>query len=372
VSDSRLPPLRPYHPVTFLERGVAVPFTTPMLAGTRARPGENGGLELVIPNPSGGRGIYIMGWTAISALCTPTLHDRQLNERIAALSNVTPNTIRQVAREVAVQGLAGEAAVDAARDAAKHDKGDRVAANYLLLVSLIAQVMHMPATQDASTARDSEEMRHRAREAVSRAAPLLGRSTNWVAAALEGIADAMAGIGLDGNSSNCRLSRVVDRLKRCSSEVADWSSQQQSDDQAGYAEMVCAVADFTVSLAELTIDHARSLTDDVIGLLRSWATDPEPIIRLIGRSEWLLDGWHQICLIWTLAGDDAARRAALVEMVQLAPVLPREVREWSDVFRAAEIAMRRRRMIPLNQDWRTGATVFELIARNERIRAATC
>ena len=32
--------LQPYHPTTFLERGVAVLFTTPMLAGTRARPME--------------------------------------------------------------------------------------------------------------------------------------------------------------------------------------------------------------------------------------------------------------------------------------------------------------------------------------------
>src|ERR1700712_948232 len=101
VSESRLPLIRPYHPVTFLERGVAVPFTTPMLAGTRARPADKGGLELVIPNPSGGRGVYIMAWTSISALCTPTLHDRQLNERIATLTNVTPHTIRQVGREVA-------------------------------------------------------------------------------------------------------------------------------------------------------------------------------------------------------------------------------------------------------------------------------
>src|ERR1700712_5461419 len=54
--------MRPYHPTTFLERGVAVPFTTPMLAGTRARPAEKQGLELVIPNPSGGRGVYIMAW----------------------------------------------------------------------------------------------------------------------------------------------------------------------------------------------------------------------------------------------------------------------------------------------------------------------
>jgi hypothetical protein len=371
VSESRLPPIRPYHPVTFLERGVAVPFTTPMLAGTRARPGNKGALELVIPNPAGGRGVYIMAWTSISALCTPTLHDRQLNERIAGLTNVTPYTIRQVGREIAREGLAGEEAVEAARNATQHEKSDRLLANYLLLMTLMAQV-DVAVPPPAQEAVDPAQLQERARGTVSRIAPLLGRSTNWVASALETIADAMAGIGLSVSSTNSRLSRLVDLLQLCSNEVGDWSRTQPSEDQAGYAEMVCAVADFTLSLARVTLTQARALTDDVVGLLRSWSADPEPTLRLAGRSEWLLDGWEQICLIWRLAADDATRRAALVEMAQLVPVLPREVREWSDLFWESNISLRMRRLVPLNEDWRTGVTVFELIARNERIRAATC
>jgi hypothetical protein len=372
VSEACLPPIRPYHPVTFLERGVAVPFTTPLLAGTRARPAEKGGLELVIPNPSGGRGVYILGWTSISALCSPTLHDRQLNDRIAGLSNVTPHTIRQVGREVAAEGLAGEAAMQAAGEAAQHDNGDRMVANYLLLISLIAQVNQTSVAPDAAGAPDPEELQRRARETVSKVAPLLGRSTNWVASALEDIADVMAGVGLSGSSRTSRLSRLVDHLQRCSSDVADWSGRQYIEDQAGYAEMICAVADFTLSLARVTLDQARALTKDVVGLLRSWSADRESVLRLAGRSEWLLDGWEQICLLWRLAEDDATRRAALVEMAQLVPVLPREVRAWSDLVWESDIPLRLRRLIPLNEDWRTGKTVFELIARNERIRAATC
>jgi hypothetical protein len=132
VSQQSLPPVKPYHPTSFLERGAAIPFTTPLLAGTRARPAEKQGLELVIPNPAGGRGVYIMGWTSISSLCCPTLHDRQLNDRIAKLVSVTPSTIRRVGREVAAEGLAGEEATTAARLAAEHDRGDRLVANYQL------------------------------------------------------------------------------------------------------------------------------------------------------------------------------------------------------------------------------------------------
>jgi hypothetical protein len=363
LSESRLPPIRPYHPATFLERGVAVPFTTPMLSGTRARPSERGSLELVIPNPSGGRGVYIMAWAGISALCTPTLHDRQLNDRIAALTNVTPHTIRQVGREIAAEGLAGEEAMQAAYDATRHEKGERLMANYLLLVSLIAQVNGTSALPGAGSAVGHKELRHRARDSVSKVALLLARSTNWVASALEGIADALAGVGLYPNSTANRLSRPVDQLQRCSAEITDWSRRQSSEDQADYAGMICAVADFTLSLAQVTLTQARALTNDVVALLRAWAADPEPIMRLVGRSEWLLDGWEQIIVIWRLAEDDATRRAALVKMAQLVPVLPREVRESAELFWEADIPSRLRRLIPLNEDWRSGATAFELNAR---------
>jgi hypothetical protein len=372
VSEKSLPPVRPYHPTTFLERGVAVPFTTPLLAGTRARPAEKNGLELVIPNPSGGRGVYIMAWTSISSLCSPTLHDRQLNERIATLSSVTPHAIRRVGREVAAEGLAGEEAMNAARNAAEHDKGDRLVANYILLMALVKQVNFAPAPHEVGGAPDPMEMQRRARLAVNRVAPGLGRSTDWVAAALEAIADVMANIGLTAGSAASRVPRLVNLLQQCSTEVTDWSSAQHSDDQASYAEMIRSVAAFTLALAEVTLTQARALTNDVVGLLRSWSADPGPVVRLVGRPEWLLDGWEQICLLWIFAKDDAARRAALVEMVQLVPVLPREAREWSDLVLEAETSMRLRRLIPLNEDWRTGATVFDLIARNEHIRALTC
>jgi NAD(P)-dependent dehydrogenase (short-subunit alcohol dehydrogenase family) len=370
VSQPRLPAVQPYHPATFLERGVAVPFTTPLLAGTRARPSEKGGLELVIPNPSGGRGVYILGWNSITSLCCPTLHDKILNERIAPLKHVTPATIRLVAREISAEGLAGEEAMEAASAADRHDRGDRLVANYLLLLNLIRQVSGVnPETENMM---DHVEVQRRAQLTVSTIAPRLNRSTNWVASALESIADAMAGVGINVSSTSSRLSRLVDLLRGCSADIATWSSAQQSDDQAAYCEMMCAVADFTLDLAEATLDRARALTIDVVALLRSWSNDPQITLQLAGRAEWLLDGWETICLIWRMAEDDAARRAALFEMAQLIPTLPREVRDWSDLFLETDITLRLRRLVPLNEDWRTGTAVFSLIARNEKMRAATC
>ena len=73
-----------------------------------------------------------------------------------------------------------------------------------------------------------------------------------------------------------------------------------------------------------------------------------------------------------VAGDaegEAAQRAALAEIALIVPVLPREVAQWTGNACEMDFVLRHRRMVLRNEDWRTGAIVFELIARNERVRA---
>lgn len=132
-------PVDAFLPTTFLERGVAVPFTTPQLNGARARPGERNPLELVVQNPSGGRGVYILSWDHISSLYTLTLNDRRLIEAVVKLRGVTPDTIRTTAREVASEGLAGRGAVTAAKKARESDDLERLQANFDLLLELVRQ-----------------------------------------------------------------------------------------------------------------------------------------------------------------------------------------------------------------------------------------
>src|SRR5580692_647584 len=131
---------RPYHPTTFQERGVALPFTTPLLGGARARLSYNRGIEIIVRNPAGGRGVYVMPLNAVTALCRPTLYDKVVSNRIAFLETVTPATVRAIGRTAAAEGLAGEAAMQAARAAAKTDADDHRAVVHHLLASLIRQV----------------------------------------------------------------------------------------------------------------------------------------------------------------------------------------------------------------------------------------
>lgn len=72
-----------------------VPFTTPFLLGARIRltdtPSE---LEVVIGNPSGGRGFYIVRWGALPEACAPTLHDRRLWQRLCDQTAIAPSLAR--------------------------------------------------------------------------------------------------------------------------------------------------------------------------------------------------------------------------------------------------------------------------------------
>lgn len=68
-------PARPVVPPTmFTDRGVTVPFTTPLLASTRARRSDRQVLELIVPNPSGARGVYSPAAADITALGRSTVH----------------------------------------------------------------------------------------------------------------------------------------------------------------------------------------------------------------------------------------------------------------------------------------------------------
>ena len=344
VAPPSLPKIRPYHPVTFRERGVAVPFTTPLLSGTRARPAARADLELVVPNPSGGKGVYVMPWGGVSMLCRPTLHDRFLNERIASLESVTPADIRKAARLVAVEGFAGEDASIAARLADESERGDRLVANYLLLMVLVSQAGGDEACaaghlrNEAERNRSADESKKRARIAVDRIAPRLGKPVAWVGAALETLAVVLSDVGVDGSGTASRCERLTTLLRETCSTIEAWSADQKDEDQAAYADMICEVAEFSLAIVAITLREARALTADMLALLRAWAADASSVSAIASRPSWLLDGWEQICLIWTFAQDDAGRRSALVEMASLVPVLPREVSDWTGIILPGDVA----------------------------------
>jgi len=366
---NNIPSAKQFDPATFQERGVATPFTTPLLGGARARPGRNQEIELLMRNPAGGRGIYVMPWNGITSICRPTLHDKVLNTRIAGLESITPATVRTVARSIAAEGLAGEPAMEAARAAIETSGRDRLVTNYQLLTALIRQINVVPDLPSEALGSDTAELNARARLAIARLASHLRQPATWAVGALDAIAGVMAGTGMASSGEVGRVPRLIALLRRTREDIAEWSLTLQRENQVSCARMICSAADLTLSLAATELSKVRVLTDDMVGLLRSWAAEPDLVVRLAARPEWLLDGWEQICLIWNYALDEPSRSVALAEIADHVPVLPKEVNDWTGHESDLNKQSLTYRPIRLNADWRTGVNVFDLIARNEQFLA---
>lgn len=364
--DLRLMPA--YQPATFLERGVAVPFTTPMLAGTRARPDERNGTELLVPNPSGGAGFYILPWTALRDFCRPTLHDMRLNEAVAETSPITPLTIRHAADDIAAEGLAGRAArraVDTHRAEAQHAT---LLANFQLLLELVRQ-NEKPGLHAVPPHREMPALlERRARAVIARVGPAIGASAAFVATALEQLAHQFAAIGIGQDAAASRHGRTMRALAALHDDALGWA-EAPDDSSRGHARVLAETAALTLACGTTVLAQLRGMAGDMQQLLRGWQADAEDVVRLATRPDWLLDGWDQIIALWRDAETEAARRAALAEIALIVPVLPREVAQWTGAACDMDFVLRHRRTVQRNEDWRTGAMVFELIGRNERLRA---
>ena len=208
----------------------------------------------------------------------------------------------------------------------------------------------------------------RAKRAIARMAPRVGRSPEVIAAMLEEMAPVFAAIGVGRQTGHARCTRALDALRRLHAETMAWS-QMHRDESGAQADMIARVAELTITCTEATLVEAHALTANMAGMLARWASEATGIRKLAVRPEWLLDGWEQVCLLWRGTETDAARRAVLAEMTLLVPIIPREASDWVGMPIDMDGAMRFRRSVNLNEDWRTGGAVFDLIARNEHLRA---
>lgn len=327
-------PIPSHQSATFQERGVSVPFTTPALAGARVRRDARHGLALLVPNPSGGRGIYVLPWSGVRDMCHPTLHDGMLHDAIAAskAASVSPGVVRAAARRVAGDGAAGRAAHAAAAKAIQIESESRQATNRYLLYALAAQT-----TVQAS------------------------------AAEVAALADVVDEIGIGPYAARAGIPIRLAQIESLREALAAWSNM--GADEPGYVSLVCGMADLAIRCGQHVIAAARDRVADVEGLLIDWRVRAEDVAAVFGRPAWVLDGWSLPCLLWGAASGVATRRAALIEIGQMLAVLPKEAGHWIGASIEAEANQAIRPMAGLNQDWRAGPNALDLVARNEQFRA---
>lgn len=359
-----------YQPATFLERGVAVPFTTPLLQGARLRPAERKGFELVIANPGGGRGFYVVPWTALPDICAPSLHDRRAWTVLADQASVTPTAVRDAARTVALEGYAGRAAAAAAAAACQDAPREAMRVNFLLLLQLIRDTEDPAEALPPPAQDDPVRLKARAKRAIARVAPALGVAPDIVAAWLEGLAATMAEVGLPGDATPGRLRRRFAEIRAMTRELAAWAKATPAAEETRADTVVIEVAELTLACCAAILQQIDAELADLPRLLRRWRDDSAALRTLAGRPDWLLDGWTLICALWRDA-EPEARLAACWEMAMMVPVVPREAGVWSGIEAEWErsVTLRRSvRMVAALEDWRTGR-IHSLLARNERLLA---
>ncbi len=337
-------------PPTFQARGVAVPFTAPMLATTRIRPGDRGDIEIVLPNPSGSAGVHITDWPHAAKLSSATMHDAMLFRRITQRGTPDPRTVREAALAIAAEGLAGSSAAATAQDRADNDRADRIRVREVLAKRLSGGQAPTAAPEDI----------------VARA---LGIGPAHAAIALRECCDALAPIGLSADDQQSRVPRTIEMLNSAGEALRDWSGSDEAHDGDGIGAAMADVLRGTAQMGRGFIAGLRRWFADPGMLLRRGLTDPASLRERADRALWLLDGWERLALIWQAAGTVAHRRLAILEIAHGLPMIPNEAFTWKEPSVSLAARDLSCKVSYGGQAHLSTAASMLLIRRNEAVRA---
>lgn len=365
MKDPTLPPLEYHHPATFRSRGVAAPFTTPLLSGARVRESARSGTELVVPNPSGGRGVYVLHWPGVRALCVPTVFDTMMFRRFSRLSCIDPGSVRTAVLEVSAQGFAGQDAAEAASTALAADHQHRLRAHFHLLVRLMEEAE--PGSSESARFGDtSTEFDVRASAFLNRIAREFGQSGAILSAALARMGATYAAMGV-GEDPDARLPRLLTALCTMQSELDQWLGAESGNDIGGVGRSVASALATTIRLGDASLRTAGEAQIDLHALVQRWLSNPEAVRSEATRPLWLLDGWDQLVRLWGSSDTGLDRLATLLEMAPMVPLLPEEAKNWTDRPVPPEALDETCRVVSHDDSWRRGAAALALVARNEKL-----
>lgn len=353
---------------TFRERGLAAPFTTPVLAGARlrlaalpvntSRPARQR-LEIIVPNPSGGRGVYVVPWTDVGELFRATVHDVRIGDAIEASIQpcgvMRPGEVRRISREIARDGFAGRSAAAAAIAAANAVELRTTTARHALIAALNRFFDGQSAP--AHGGGISEAL-----------AAKLGRSASAVESTVQRLAASFADVGIGADANAARVPQLMANVRSVRDELTAWAKDQPAQGGGATAHVI-AHADLTLTLVQRALAMAQIQVEALPEFISAALQAPEDTVQVMERPDWLLDGWERICLLWKTAPTLFGRSATLIEIAALVPTIPDEIERWLELpaGTAAQAGARTRSFRAPS----ALATPIETIARNEYIRTLT-
>lgn len=362
------PPLIPrakWQPATFAERGVTVPFTTPVIALARVRPGDGGQAEMIVANPSGADGSYVFPLRALKDFTTPSMHDRLLLDILLELPAISPSDIRRAARQAAATGAAGRGAAKSAKAADAREAQERLLTNLLLITQLLRQA-GFTEVDWRRLDLGNRETRATTRRYLTRYEAKLGMKPDAMLEVVEEMCPSIAPIGVAGEAFKAVHDITIERLQQMMASLRDWS-KGEAVDQAKGVELIARCAEFTVAKAHEAIARARSYTDDMAGLVSSFKARDKAVLRDLTMPDWLLDGWGEIAALWEAAAEDdrEAQRAVIGRIETLVPVLPKEAFNETESESTPHRQLTQRRWVKLNENWRSGSLSLDDASRVE-------
>jgi hypothetical protein len=349
------------------DTGVHLPFLAPMLCGVRLRASPLG-LEFVLPNPSGGRGVYIAAWSVVAGFAAPSLHDTLLVGRLSGLDAIGPADVRQAARSVALDGYAGQDAADAARQA--QDAIDIAA------LRLRAQFL-MTLARHAGFHRAEEVARCMDREGFNMLAGRLGWSGPQLAEALQDLSLHYASVavgaahppamqsqirpfGEPGRTETGRWGRLLSLMHRLRHSLAEEQFSRGGTD-AALLGRIMAAADRCIRQCAQLLPEIGTMLANPLPLLDTWRVGGRAALTSLHALEAASDGWDRICLLWFDARTPRMRQLLIPEIAAMTRTSTSSD-GWLTTGRDPEAGAGDADMA--SSDWQK-----QKLTRNERIRA---
>ena len=333
------------------ERTVGIPFTTPLVCGAKVRLVKGGVVELLVPNPSGGRGFYVMDLRAVRDYCQLTVHDQLLLENLLDMDTVTPMAVRRCARNVALSGAAGRDAASAAKRAAERDDGIINLTNYLMLMRLLRRVgidereLQRPMGEDKA-------MQNQIKRRLTALMPKIGLTPDEIIDTVGDIAFYASSIGFVGDEIRARHMATLERLRPFASAVNRWAVLE-SGESADWAARIASCAIWTYDVVVPLVIDCQARLEDIPELVRTWRSDGNEVRELFSMPDWLLDCWPEIFAIWdTAAGEGREMQRAVISQIQrLLPLAQTLAEEDAIVVIKADASVVMSRSVRLQEDW---------------------
>ncbi len=317
-------------------RGVVVPFTTPQFIGARLRVNREGQFELLLRNPSGGKGVYLVELRAAHRFSTISLHDRILVAELLKIVRVSPRNVRLCARRVALWGAAGHQAHLAAQAALRQEQ-ERIARLRKYLAERFEGV--------ADDGPSGEALQEAARE----------------------IAEYGVAIGLPAAGIPSDHAEVLRGLPVLAATLDKWR-RDGADRIVEIAAEVARAARETHEAASRELERRHEELADGRALFARWQENRVELLEGLQCCDWLLDGWADRCALWQAAPatDRASQRAALVHIAKL---LPPALDIERDACRGDNAVNAFMRFMRESTDWRDEVRLAEIFERQEALRA---